>query len=134
MIDQAKAIDEERWLCRVEDLAELRDEIKRLPVAARRILKQGPVPEPGCGVCFALAAVNGCASFAEVIRDYHECGVVAMAQALDVEYLDQLVEHMTEKNDKLVRDLAGILSAERCLTIYLIAGWTPPRIRKRART
>lgn len=122
-----------RWFERIEDLAELRDMVKALPVGARRILKQGPMQEPSCGICTALAAVNGCASYADEVRSYHEVGVFAMAQALGAEFYDELVEHMNDDNDRLVRALAGALAAERSLTIYLLAGWVPPRVRKRVR-
>lgn len=126
-----RTVEAERWLQRIEDLAELRDGVKRLPVGARRILKQGPLEEPACGVCTALDAVNGCISYAEELRDYHEVGVHAMAQAIGAEFFHDLVEQTNDENERLVKALAGALSAERTLTIYLLAGWIPPRMRKR---
>jgi len=54
--------ERDRAAGRVEELARLRGLVRALPVAARRVLKQGPMAEPACGVCSALGAVDGCAS------------------------------------------------------------------------
>lgn len=127
------AYEAERWLQRVEDLAAIRDEVKALPVGARRVLKQGPMEEPSCGLCSAIAAVDGCASFAEELRDYHDVGVLTMAELAGVEFeeLADAFDQMGELGGRVLRALAGALSAERTLTLYLLAGWTPPRMRRR---
>lgn len=135
MIATVEPAERERAQRRIEDLAALRDQVKALPVGARRVLKLGPMPEPACGLCSAIAEVNGCASFAEELQDYHDIGVLTMAELADVE-LDELAEafeQMGELGERVLRALAGALSAERTLTLYLLAGWTPPRIRRPAR-
>jgi hypothetical protein len=40
--------------------------------------------------------------------------------------LGRLADLMTGEAEPVIRALAGALSAERCLTIYLLAGWRPP--------
>lgn len=117
-------------VARVEQLAELRDLVKALPVAARRVLKGGPMQEPDCAVCAAIAAVDGCASYAEEIRDYHEVGVGHFLELLGIDDFERLDELLTDEGEPLVRALAGALAAERCLTLYLLAGWIPPRVRR----
>jgi hypothetical protein len=127
-------VDErERWMRRIEDLAALRDQVRALPLAARRALKQGPLEEPSCGVCTALAAVDGCASYADELRDYHEVGVFTMAEAIGAETFDALADQLEGEDHQVLRALAGVLAAERSLTLYLLAGWTPPRVRRRLR-
>lgn len=117
---------------RIGQLAELRDFIKAAPVAFRRQLKFGPRDEPACGLCSAIAAANGCASYAEELQDYHDVGVVTMADLADVELaeLGAALDQMGELGERVLRAVAGALSAERCLTLYLLAGWTPPRVRR----
>lgn len=125
--------ERERWRHRIEDLAAMRDQVKALPVAARRVLKHGPMEEPACGLCSALAAVDGCASFADELQDYHDVGVGTMAELAGLEDLGELAEaldEMGELGERVLRAVAGALSAERTLTLYLLAGWTPPRIRR----
>lgn len=111
---------------RLRELVALRDWIKRAPVRLRRELKHGPREEPTCGVCSAIAAVDGCASYGETIRDYHEVGIFDLAQLLGEDDLGKVAEMCTDAAEPLIRALAGALAAERCLTIYLLAGWRPP--------
>jgi hypothetical protein len=116
------------------ELVELRDRVKALPVGARRVLKGGPMPEPSCVVCAALAAVDGCASFADEIRSYHEVGIfdVATWAGLDVEII---AEYATDETGDgagtgvMYEAMRGTLQAERCAVICLLAGWVPPRMR-----
>jgi hypothetical protein len=118
---------------RIGELAELRDFVKAAPVSFRRELKAGPREEPACGLCSAINAAGGCASYADQLHDYHDVGVLTMAQLAGIEFEDlaaalDIIE--TSGADRLIRALAGALSAERCLTLYLLAGWTPPRVRR----
>jgi hypothetical protein len=124
--------ERERYQRRIEDLAAIRDQVKALPVGARRVLKLGPMAEPACGLCSAIAEVNGCASVAEELQDYHDVGVFTMAELAGVEFHDfaEALDQMGELGGQVVRAVAGALSAERCLTLYLLAGWTPPRRRR----
>jgi len=116
------------------ELVELRDQVKALPLAARRVLKGGPMREPDCVVCSALAAADGCASFADDIRSYHEVGFfdVAVWAGLDVE---TIVEYATDETEDgagtgvMYEAMRGALQAERCAVLCLLAGWMPPRMR-----
>lgn len=133
MLVESVASEGERCQRRIEDLAAIRDHVKALPVGARRVLKFGPMPEPACGLCSAIA--NGCASFAEELVDYHDVGALTMAElaGVDFEELAEALDQMGELGAQVLRAVAGALSAERSLTLYLLAGWTPPRIRRPAR-
>jgi hypothetical protein len=135
MLVESVASERARCQRRIEDLAAIRDHVKALPVGARRVLKFGPMPEPACGLCSAIAEVNGCASFAEELVDYHDVGALTMAELADVDLGEfaEALDQMGELGEKVLRAVAGALSAERCLTLYLLAGWTPPRIRRPAR-
>ena len=118
-------------MTRVFEIAELRDFVRALPVTARRVLRQGPLPEPACGVCSALATVDGCASFGEEVRAYHDVGIGEIARLLGHDDLSRLAEALGDPaHDPVLKALAGALAAERCLTIYLLAGWVPPRVRR----
>lgn len=116
------------------ELVELRDLVKALPVGGRRVLKGGPMKEPDCVVCSALAAVDGCASYADEIRSYHEVGIfdVATWAGLDVEII---AEYATDETGDgagtgvMYEAMRGALQAERCAVLCLLAGWIPPRIR-----
>lgn len=121
--------ERERHLARLRQLVELRDAIKATPVALRRELKAGPRDEPTCGVCSAIAAVDGCASYAPELRDYHDIGVLNFLELLDEDDLEKVAEMATGDAEPLIRALAGALAAERCLTIYLLSGWRPPQVR-----
>jgi hypothetical protein len=44
---------------RLRELVALHDWIRSAPVKLRRELKGGPRDEPACGVCTAIAAVDG---------------------------------------------------------------------------
>lgn len=116
---------------RREQLAELRDLITRAPLAFRRELKHGPRAEPNCGVCAAYAAGHACQSYAEALADYHDVGVFTFAELVDGE-LEEVAAMVTDEAAPLIRALADALAAERALTLYLLAGWTPPRIRRPA--
>jgi hypothetical protein len=124
--------ERKRWRHRIEDLAAIRDQVKALPVGARRVLKNGPLEEPACGLCSAIAAVNGCASFAAELQDYHDVGIGTMAELADVDLgeLAEAFDEMGELGERVLRTVAGALAAERSLTLYLLAGWTPPQIRR----
>lgn len=116
------------------ELVELRDQVKALPVASRRVLKGGPRPEPDCVVCLALEAAGGCISFADEVRSYHEVGIFDVAEwiGLDVE---KVAEWATDEDEDgsgaglIYLALRGALQAERCAVICLLGGWTPPRMR-----
>jgi hypothetical protein len=119
---------------RVEQLAELRDVIKALPVRGRRVLKDGPSSEPHCGVCSALAAADGCASYARRPapgRAAPPRSATTTRSAASTSSSTPLSWRPAPRRP-LVRALAGALAAERCLTVYLLAGWVPPRIRRPA--
>lgn len=121
--------DRARGLERLRELVELRNWIKAAPVGLRRELKRGPRDEPACGVCSAIAAVDGCASYGDVLRDYHEVGVLDFAELVGEDDLEKVADMVTEESQPLLRALAGALAAERCLTLYLLAGWRPPDVR-----
>lgn len=123
------ARESSRAIERLRELVALRNWIKRAPVKLRRELKAGPRAEPACGVCSAIAAVDGCASYGDEIRDYHEVGVLDFAELLDEDDLEKVADMVTDEAEPLIRALAGALAAERCLTIYLLAGWRPPDAR-----
>lgn len=117
---------------RIGQLAELRDFIKAAPVGFRRQLKYGPREEPACGLCSAIEAVNGCASYADELQEYHDVNVVVMAElaGVDIGEFAEALDDMGDLGERVLRAVAGALSAERCLTLYLLAGWTPPRVRR----
>lgn len=114
---------------KMHELVELRDHVKALPVGARRVLKQGPLPEPECVVCTAIAAVDGCASFADEVRTYHEVGVFEVAEWCGWPPAKMAGYATTRNGEVLYKAMRGALQAERCAVLCLLAGWTPPRIR-----
>lgn len=115
------------WTARLRQLVELRDAIRRAPLKFRRELKAGPREEPSCGVCSAVAAINGCGGYSDPITEYHEVGVIDYAELLgETEDWANVAAMITDEAEPLIRALSGALAAERCLTIYLLAGWRPP--------
>jgi hypothetical protein len=119
---------------KTHELVELRDQVKALPVGARRVLKGGPRKEPGCVVCAALEAVDGCASYATEVRDYHEVSIFDVATWIGMD-LETVAEWATDEDEDgsgsglIYLAMRGALQAERCSVICLLAGWVPPRMR-----
>lgn len=119
---------------KMHELVEMRDFVKALPVGARRVLRGGPLKEPDCVVCTALAAVDGCASFADEIRSYHEVSLFDVATWSGIDF-ETIAEYATgETGDGkgtgvMYEAMRGALQAERCAVLCLLAGWVPPRIR-----
>lgn len=59
--------------------------------------------------------------------DTHDINVLTWAELLGEEDLKKVADMVTDESEPLLRALAGALSAERSLVIYLLAGWRPPR-------
>jgi hypothetical protein len=94
------------------------------------VLKGGPLPEPECVVCAALAAAGGCASFGDEIRSYHEGSVWDVAEWSGLDVL-QVTEAATSSDvaRQVYEAMRGAIQAERCAVLCLLAGWQPPKVR-----
>ncbi len=117
---------------RLAQLAELARAVAALPLAVVRALSRGPLADPDCGVCRAAARGEGAA--VDEIRDYHDVSVITLAELVDEEDLCAVALMISDEAAPLIRALAGALSAERALTLYLLAGWAPPRAGRLAST
>jgi hypothetical protein len=119
----------------VEDLLTA---IERLPGDLKAELAKGPLAgHDECRVCRTLKNGGGKlvpADGVDVVFDYHEIGVYQLVEALDGKLTNEgRVAHDTwrelvlldwpEPFDTGLRQLAGALSAERCLLIYALCGW-----------
>ena len=109
------------------ELGELRAAVDALPRGARGFLASGPHAEPRCGVCSSLAHLPADDPHVEQLLDYHDIGVLDLAELLGEDDLET-VAALTSDAAEMIKALSGALSAERCLAIYLLAGWIPPRV------
>lgn len=116
------------------ELVELRDQVKALPVGARRVLRGGPLPGDDCVVCSALADVAIHLTAYDKVRSYHEVSIFDVARWVGYP-VEKLVEYATDETGDgfgagpMYEAMRGALQAERCAVLCLLAGWTPPRIR-----
>lgn len=117
------------------ELVELRDLVKALPVDARSVLKGGPMQEPDCVVCAALAVVGADSRRAPTgVREYHEVSVFDVATWIGVD-VERMADWAIDEDEDgsgtglIYLAMRGALQAERCAVLCLLAGWVPPRMR-----